>query len=325
MAFLPAHRWFSLDAKINPEIKSPSMPRWVIVMLILQVFIVYTYASIAKLYPGWLDATAPALFMSGKQDYWLIGDFLQLNWVHWVMAYAGIFFDLLIVPLMLWRRTRLIGFCISVFFHLFNSIVFQIGIFPYMSIAFALFFFTPETLQKRFLPKKKLYTQGEIIVPKNKNLILGVFSIYFLFQIGLPLRHWFFKDDVLWTEEGHRLSWRMMLRSKSGTLNVYVMDKATGEKERYDYAQILGKKQSASVKTKPDIMWQLAQKIKKIEAQKGRDVAVYMKASVSINNGPYFPFTDPEVDLASEKWHPFKHSEWILPSPKDFNQNQKER
>src|SRR5690554_3628610 len=256
--------------------------------------------------------------MAGKQDYWLIGNFLQLKWVHYCIAYVGILFDLLIVPLLLWKRTRLAAFIISIFFHLFNSIIFQIGIFPYMSIAFALFFFSSEILQKRFLPKKELYTEGEIRVPNNKNLIIGIFSVYFLFQIGLPLRHWFFKDDVLWTEEGHRLSWRMMLRSKSGTLNVYVVDKATGIKELYKHDQILGKKQRASVRTKPDIMWQLAQKIKKIEVENGRDVEVYMQATVSINQGPYFPFTDPEVDLAAEKWHPFKHSEWILPSPDDY-------
>ncbi len=317
MAFLPANEWFSLDAKINPEKKSASMPRWVLLVLILQVWIVYTYASVAKWYSGWFDASVPALFMSGKADYWLIGDFLQLNWVHWVMAYMGILFDLVIVPLLLWRRTRLLGFAISIFFHLFNSIVFQIGIFPYMSIAFALFFFSPKTLQ-RFLPKKKLYTDNEIIVPKYKNFLVVVFAVYFAFQIGLPLRHWFFKDDVLWTEEGHRLSWRMMLRTKSGALTVYVVDKVNGERKLFDYTKFLGTKQGAAVRTKPDLMWQLAQKIKEVESEKGRDVAVYMESFISVNNGPYHPFTDPNVDLASEKWHPFKHSEWILPSPEDY-------
>lgn len=316
MAFLPANRWFSVDSKLNPAIKSAAMPRWILLVLILQVWIVYTFASVAKLYPDWLDASMAALLMESRADYWLIGDFLQLNWVHWCIAYVGILFDLLIVPLMLWRRTRMVGFIISVFFHLFNSIVFQIGIFPYMSIAFALFFFSPETLRKRFLPKKTLYTGDEVRVPKNRNILVGIFSIYFLFQLGLPLRHWFFKDDVLWTEEGHRLSWRMMLRSKSGTLNVYVMDKATGEKERYHFNQLLGAKQQAAVRTKPDLMWQLAQKIHKVEKEKGRDVAVYMESMVSVNHGGYHQFIDPNVDLAAEKWHPFKHSEWILPSPK---------
>lgn len=318
MAFLPANGWFSLDAKINPEQKTSSMPRWVMLILILQVWIVYTYASVAKFYPDWLDTSVIALFMEGKANYWLIGDLLQLKFVHWTMVYSGILFDLLIVPMLLWKRTRLLGFAISIFFHLFNSIVFQIGIFPYMSIAFALFFFSPEILRKRFLPKKELYIGNEIIVPKYKNLLVAIFSVYFMSQIGLPLRHWFFKDDVLWTEEGHRLSWRMMLRSKSGTLNVFVADKENGERELYDYTKILGRKQSAAVKSKPDLMWQLAQKIKEVEAEKGRDVAVYMESWVSINGGPYHPFTDTEVDIASKKWHPFKHSDWILPSPEDY-------
>ena len=320
MAFLPANRWFSLDAKINPELKNPAMPRWVLLVLILQVWIVYTYASVAKLYPDWLDASMAALLMEGRKHYWLIGDLLQQNWVHWTIAYTGIFFDLLIVPLMLWKRTRVLGFVISVFFHLFNSIIFQIGIFPYMSIAFALFFFTPEILQKRFLPKKKLYTGNEVIVPKYKGALIAAFGIYFAFQIALPLRHWFFKDDVLWTEEGHRLSWRMMLRSKSGSLTVYVVDKAKGVRERYNYSSLLGSKQQGSVATKPDIMWQLAQRIKAVEAEKGRDVAVFMEAMVRINNGVYHPFTNPNIDLAAETWAPFKHSEWILPSPKDYNE-----
>lgn len=320
MAFLPANRWFSLDAKLEPELKNPAMPRWVLLVLIFQVWIVYTYASVAKFYPDWLDASMAGLLMSSKSDYWLIGELLQKSWVHWTIAYTGILFDLLIVPLMLWKRTRLLGFIISVIFHLFNSIVFQIGIFPYMSIAFALFFFTPEILQKRFLPKKKLYTGNEVIVPKYKKLIVGIFSVYFLFQLGLPLRHWFLKDDVLWTEEGHRLSWRMMLRSKNGSLTVWVKDKANGVKLRYNYREILGTKQQGSVTTKPDIMWQLAQKIKTIEAEKGRDVAVYMEVMVRVNDGVYHPFIDPNVDLAAEDWHPFKHSEWILPSPKDYNE-----
>ena len=294
------------------------MPRWVLLILILQVWIVYTFASVAKMYPDWLDASMPALLMAGKSNYWLIGDFLQQNWVHWCIAYTGIFFDLLIVPLMLWKRTRVAGFVISIFFHLFNSIIFQLGIFPYMSIAFSLFFFSPETLRKRFFVKRELFVDEEFRIPKYKNVLVTVLSIYFLVQIGLPLRHWAFKDDVLWTEEGHRLSWRMMLRSKRGTLNVYVADKETGERELYNYSEILGKKQNASVRTKPDLMWQLAQKIKEVEAEKGRDVAVYLEAYVSVNNSPYHPFTDPNIDIAAEKWYPFKHSEWILPSPEDY-------
>lgn len=319
MVFLPANRWLSIDAKLNPNIKTNAMPRWVLLILILQVWIVYTYASVAKWYPDWLDTTVASKFMSGKADYWLIGEFLQLDWVHWCIAYVGILFDLLIVPLLLWKRTRLLGFIISIFFHLFNSVVFQIGIFPYMSIAFALFFFSSETLNKRFLPKKPLVTETVVKAPAYKKLLIGVFSVYFIFQIFLPLRHWAFKDDVLWNEEGHRLSWRMMLRSKSGLVSVTIKDKATGKKQRYDYRKLLSKKQQRSVRSKPDMLWQLAQRIKQAEAKKGNDVAVYINSRVSINGSKHFPLIDDKIDLANEEWHHFKHHNWILTPPEDYH------
>ena len=40
MVFLPVNRWFSLDARQNPTLKSPSMPQWVKITVILQVGIV---------------------------------------------------------------------------------------------------------------------------------------------------------------------------------------------------------------------------------------------------------------------------------------------
>ncbi len=323
MVFLPANRWLSLDVKRNPAFKSLSMPQWVKVILILQVFIVFTYASIAKLYPDWWNMKAPALLMLGKKNYWLVGDLLQETWVHYSISYFGVFFDLLIIPLFLWKRTRFFALCLSLFFHLFNSIIFQIGIFPYMSIAFAFFFFSSETLVKRFKLKREIYSGNEVKVPSIAKPAIVLFSIYFLFQIGLPLRHWFFKDDVLWTEEGHRLSWRMMLRSRSGILSIWVEDKATGKRSKYPYKELLSKKQKRNVQTKPDLIWQLAQHIHTLELEKGNDVAVYANCKVKINGGVYYPFIDPEVDLAQEDWYHFKHHDWILPSPEDYHNKPK--
>src|SRR5690606_16720333 len=136
MAFFPAHKDASLDAKRNPNLRSHSMPNWIRWTIILQLFIVYTYASVAKLYADWLDFSMIDVLMQSKMDYFLIGELLQQKWVHKIVAIFGILFDLLIVPALLWKPTRKIAFVLSIFFHLFNSIVFQIGIFPYLSLAF---------------------------------------------------------------------------------------------------------------------------------------------------------------------------------------------
>lgn len=318
MVFLPASRSLSIDAK-QDSFRKNSMPQWVKILFIANLWIVFTYAAVAKIYPHWLDGTVSKLFMAGKKDLWLIGDFLQQTWVHYSITYFGILFDLLIIPMLLWKRTRLLGFYLSLFFHLFNSAVFHIGIFPYMSIAFALFFFTPETLKKRFRLKRKIYHGGETLVfPKWKNVWITLVGAYCLIQIALPLRHWLYEDDVLWTEEGHRLSWRMMLRTRSGSALYWVVNKETQERRNYPYQKLVSKKQLRNVKSKPDFIWQMAQHIKQIEAEKGNDVAVYVSSRVKINGGEYFPLIDPEVDLASEPWQHFKHHDWILTSPEDY-------
>ena len=314
MVFLPANRYASIDVKLNPSLKKLSMPSWCKWVFVIQLFILYTYASIAKLYPDWLDTSVPELLMKGKADYPLIGGILQESWVHYGIAYGGILFDGLIIPLLLFKTTRKYAFFASIFFHLFNSIVFQIGIFPYLSLAFSLFFFEPKTIRDIFLKKKPYYNTNEVIVPKYSNALVWFFSIYFLIHIALPLRHHFFKDDVLWTEEGHRLSWRMMLRARSGSTKYRVIDEATNQQIPIKLDDYLTKKQQRGASTKPDIIWQFAQHLKKDFAKKGKSVKVYVRSYVSINGKPAKQLIDPKVDLASEEWHHFKHHDWILPS-----------
>lgn len=130
----------------------------------------------------------------------------------------------------------------------------------------------------------------------------------------MPLRHYVFKDDVLWTEEGHRLSWRMMLRAKSGNTSFYVIDQATNNAIPIKLDNYLTKKQQRSVTTKPDMIWQFAQHLKEDFAKQGTNVKVYARAYVSVNGKPSKQLIDPKVDLANEPWYHFKHHDWILPS-----------
>ena len=313
MACLPAHRYFSVDARLRPKIKIGSMPRWVYIVIIAQLWIVYTYGAVAKIYPDWLDLTVPRQLMFARKDYWLIGGILQEKWAHYFIAYGGILFDGLIIPALLWKPTRRFAFVASIFFHLFNSIVFQIGIFPYMSLAFTVFFFSSKTIQRLFLPRKKHYEQNEVILPESRSLPMTVFAVYFFIQVALPLRHLFIKGDVLWTEEGHRLSWRMMLRSRSGQTTIEVEDKSTGERTKVNLSERLSRKQHRAISAKPDVIWQFCQRLKEEYAAEGKNVAIYVNSRVSINGHPYQTFIDPKVDMAAAKWDYFWHNDWILP------------
>ncbi len=315
MCLVPANRSHALDVRQDPSLKTDSMFSWVKWTVVLQLFIVYTYASIAKWYGDWADFGIIKILMQDKADYYIIGGLLQERWAHSIIGVVGILFDLLIVPALLWKPTRKAAFFFSIFFHLFNSIVFQIGIFPYLSLAFSVFFFEPETIRSILFKKKTPYLSSKVEIPPYKNLLLLLGGIYFLVQLLLPLRHHIIKDNVLWTEEGHRLSWRMMLRSRGGTIQFKVVHCETGKSEFVKLNDYLSKKQKRRLAAYPDFIWQFAQYLKKEFAEKGQDVSVHaVNSKVSINGRPYRAFINPETDLASVPWEPLRHHEWIFPS-----------
>lgn len=317
MAFLPANRSFSLDVKLDPSSKKDSMYNYVRWLVILQLFIVYTYASLAKVYGDWFDLSIIEILMTGKKEYPIVGELLQQRWTHKVIAIFGILFDLLIIPALLFKPTRKIAFGTAIFFHLFNSFVFRIGIFPYLSLAFCVFFFEPQVIRDLFLRKKTVKVTQIMDKPKDYKWLLGVLVIYFCIQLTLPVRHYFIKDDVLWTEEGHRLSWRMMLRSRTGSIKFFVEDKATGIREQVDLDDYLTKKQKRKVACYPDFIWQFAQHLKKENEKKGKDVSVFVKNRVRVNKNKSHPFVDPNVDLAKVPWKHFSHNQWVLPSKEE--------
>lgn len=310
MCFFPAHRYHSFDVKHKRVEASLSMPNWVNVWVIIQLIIVYSYASIAKLYPDWLDTSMAKLLMSSRANYWVVGDLLQEKWAHYVVTYFGILFDLLIVPLLLWRRTRLVAFFISIFFHLFNSIVFQIGIFPYMSLAFTVFFFPAEKIRKLFFPKKEKF------INLNSHLEFHTYRkpfkvflvIWILVQVSLPLRHHFIEGDVFLTEEGHRMSWRMMLRSRAASVQFYVKNEQVDFKQRIDLSQYLTPKQQAAL-SKPDVFWQFIQRLK--SEYKDENIELYATAKIKVNNRKAVYMVDPSQELSQLKWNYFAHNNWL--------------
>jgi len=311
MLFLPANRYASLDAKNNPAIKTGVMPQWCSWVLIFQVAIVYFFAAISKFYIGWIDGSFIKLLFESSPFYYKVDFLFSQRWFQMFIVWSGIAFDLLIVPFLLWKRTRTIAFFSSLVFHLFNAIFLQIGIFPFFALSFVVFFYPPEKIRSWFFKNKEKVLNPQPITA-NTSVLLYFFLPYFIIQLALPLRHHFIKGDVLWTEEGHRLSWRMMLRQRSGTLQFRVIDKHTNTLVPYNYMKSLTGKQISFVQTKPDGIWQMAQQMKREFQENGLDVAIYADCETMINGGHSKKLIDPTVDLASAEWNHIFHNNWIL-------------
>ena len=314
MAVVPAHTYKSLDVKRNPEIESTTCPQWCLWVFVAQISLVYFFGGIAKMYPDWLEAKPISMWFRAKSHYVLVGPLLAKEWFQFFIAYGGVVFDTLIAPALIWKRTRKIAFVATVFFHLFNSAVFQVGIFPYMGIAFGLFFFAPEVISKIFF-KNKTRKESPKNFTHNKLVIVGL-TCWFVIQIILPLRHWVYDGNVAWNEEGHRLSWRMMLRVKSGYVSFKVIDAKTREEWTVKPTDFVESDQASSISTKPDICWQFVQYLKQYYQDKGIEkVEIYANGQANLNGNGFAPLFNSEVDLAAIDWEHFTHSEWLLAYP----------
>ncbi len=313
MCFLPAHTYASVDARLRPEIKAYAMPQWISWLLIFQISCVYFYATIAKFYPDWLDGTITKAIYNGREPFPFLKEAFSSQKLFLFTAYAGIIFDGLVIPALLWRKTRWIAIIASLIFHLSNSYLHGLGTFPYFSLSFSIFFFKPEDIRKFFLRSKPVLTDelAQINYKEYRTLFWSFFAPYIVVQTLLPVRHYAIKGDVLWTEEGHRLSWRLMLRYRSGNVRYKVVDKKTNEVLHFRNNELITDFQNKKL-AHPDIAFQMAHHIRDHFAKQGKDVAVYaIRSSVSVNGKNTQQMIDPSVDLAATKWNYFGHNEWI--------------
>ena len=311
MIFLPSNSYASLDVRQNRIKEENTMPYWISLLFIIQVAIVYVFASIAKFYPDWLDGTFTRNLLADSTNVIALKKLFLQKWFYLFIAYMGIIFDLLIVPLLLFKKTRMLALLASLTFHLFNAIFLEIGIFPFFALTFALFFYEPETIRSVFLRRKtSIETDNGHSNYYGKKIVYFLIIPYLIIQLLLPLRHHFIEGDVLWTEEGHRLSWRMMLRERNGFIHIRIKDLKTGEESLYDYRKNLTDKQIQNLATKPDFIWQYCQYIKK--EFKGKEIAIFIDCKNSINRKEYKTLIDPKFDMAKAKWDYFRHNEWLL-------------
>lgn len=309
---LPANCSYSIDAKNKPEFKKDYCLQWHLWIFKGTVLIVYFYSAVAKMYPDWIDAVPIKIWFTQKSDYAVIGPLLAKSWFQHVVAWGGIIFDLLVGPALLWKRTRKAAFISSLVFHGFNSIVFQVGIFPFMGIAFGLFYFEPETIRSIFFKKKAAFVKG-ISIPQApfQQFKTVAFASFMALMFLLPLRNHLFQGNVNWTEEGHRLSWRMMLRSKGGMVDVRV--KREGESYFVNLDEYLTPKQQRSIATRPDMFWYFIQYLKQdlIAKDQGDYKGIYAVSQVSLNGHPAEPLYDPTVDVSKVEWNKYSENLWV--------------
>lgn len=316
---VPAHRAFSVDARLWPRLRSQVVPRWALWLLRFQVAIVFVFAGIAKLNGDWLRGEPLRMWLAERTDFVLIGRLFTEEWLVYLFSYGGLLLDLLVVPFLLWPRTRPYAFLAALSFHLLNSKLFTIGIFPWFSLGATLLFFPPDwprRLAAWLKLKPAAALQGSPAsrpLGTAQRIGVGILCAYAAIQILVPLRHVLYPGSVSWTEEGHQFAWHQKLRDKDSDARFFAVRSASGERWELDASLFLTGWQYSKMSSRPDMILQLGHLLaRELEAQGETGFEVHAEAVASLNGRPFQLLIDPEVDLAKER-RTIWGADWIEP------------
>lgn len=313
MTFLMA--WLPLDRRSL----AAASPSWVPWAIRAQVGIVYVFGGIAKLQADWLSRAEPlGTWLHRNLDFPLVGPLFADASVAWVASVSGAAFDLLVVPCMLWRRTRAWAFAALVVFHLVTARLFHIGMFPWIMLACAPIFFAPDWPHRFIAWWRGASAVPPPIQPVPPRATAGPWlrwacAGWIVVQAAIALRSNLYDGNPLWTEEGFRFSWRVMVMEKNGAATFVVRDPDDGRQWRVVPSAYLTPLQARAMSTQPDMIWSFAQILDADFRARGvRDPAVYADAMVALNGRPAARLVDPSVDLTREP-DGGAARRWILP------------
>jgi len=318
LAAVPAHRRWSVDAALRPRLRSDTAPAWALWLLRAQVAIVYVYGGLAKLNSDWLRGEPLRTWLAARPDFPLVGRFLTDEWMVDAASYGGLLFDLLVVPAVLWRRTRIPALGAAGLFHLANRELFSLGVFPYLAMA-GLLLLCPPSWPRDLLGRLRIRIRrmdnaeaasGARPLP---SAAMAVLVGYLAVQLLVPLRHHLYAGDPNWTEAGHTFAWHMMLRDKWGEAIFVVRDPSSGQVWTIDPATVLTPWQEAKMAIRPELIRQFSHELaRRFQASGHPGVEVFAHVRASLNGRTPQRLVDPKVDLASQpaRLGPYP---WVLP------------
>ena len=320
MALSPANVMGSLDVRWGFRKRKESIARWYLWLLRFQIGAVYFFGGVAKLNGDWLMGEPLRTWLAARADFPLVGPWLEREWVVGMMNYGGMLFDLLIVPTLLWSRTRALGFAGVIFFNLTNATLFTIGIFPFLAISLSTVFFDPSWPRRVFVFRRSTAHVSEdsgmpvgSLSPMVSRSVVVFLCFYVAWQLFLPLRHWLYPGNVSWTEEGHDYAWHMKLRTKSSRILFVVRERDGGKAITVRPSKYLESWQASKMANRPDMILQFATFLSgKMREEGWKDFGIFVETSVSLNGRARQPLIDPGVDLLLQK-RSLWPKDWLVP------------
>lgn len=353
-----AHHYWSLDAVFGTVKHDAPVPLWNYAILRIQLFIVYFVAGLKKMDHDWIEGYS----MTNLNHHWIFDPFKLLltpeQVDYWIVHVSGFLLDLTIGFWLFLDKTRpyAIFFCST--FHLMNSRLFSIGMFPYVCLATMPIFCYPDWPKKFHLNVKKLMGSYSLSTSEleennveNRNshedsaasaqipsltwkhsFVATLLMSYTGLQVFLPYSHFITKGYNNWTNGLYGYSWDMMVHSwDTIMIALRVVDNTSGKEHFLDPEAWV---QTDRWAKHADMMVQYAHCLKRnilnyknnhapgTEIDNyitGDNISIYVDVWCSLNGRFQQRMFDPNADILKVEWSPFKRPSWLMPLLTEFS------
>lgn len=273
-----------------------TVPRWAVVAPRVLVGSVYLWAAVAKLDSGWLTGRAMRVWLGTHGDLPVVGPLLVRPQVAPVLAWAGLAVDLLVVPALVWRRTRSAALAVVVCFHVATALLFPLGVFPWLMVGAALGTFAPAWLP--WIPRLgRAPSVDGCDTPRR----LAAAALIGLCALA-PVRAVLPGSRPAVDGTGDHLAWRVMDHDRAGFVTWIVTDRASGASWEEPPSDRLAPHQVRQLGATVSLLPGAARAVRAAWAREGRDVEVRAEAMLSVDGGRAVQVADPTVDLSREGW-----------------------
>jgi len=185
-----------------------------------------------------------------------------------------------------------------------TALLFNIGVFPWVMIACTLVFFDGRDW-RRLAARLRVHLPQPALTPSHPTapMLLFVVAVFCVWQLLMPLRHWLYPGNHLWTNEGYRFAWHVMLVEKTGTVSYRVEDPNSNRFWIVYPDEYLTPQQEQQMSFQPDMIMQFAQFVGDQYSKRCDCVpAVYADTYVSLNLRQGQPIISDKVDLYLLPW-----------------------
>ncbi|XP_062583429.1 vitamin K-dependent gamma-carboxylase-like [Saccostrea cucullata] len=348
-----ANRCWSLDGLLNNSMNNSHVPWWNYVICRTQIFLVYFIAGLKKLDLDWISGYS----MQRLSKNWVFDPFrlvltdeqIDLFIVH----IGGLTIDLSGGILLLFDRTRPLAIFFLSSFHLMNSTMFSIGMFPYAMLATLPLFCSadwprkivprlPKCLQMFISTDSEIQPSSHCIYnkedikpeedeqhkgtvtsscksppPTSPSLVhkLGViFTVLYIgVQLFLPYSHGITKGYNNWTNGLYGYSWDMMVHSWSTQHIRLSYRDKISGKEGFLDPTAFVDKTGRRWSSHGDMVVQYAHCVADILQNYNMSVELYFDIWKSMNNRFQQRMFDPRVNVVDVEWSPFREVSFALP------------